>query len=273
MHNKHSQELQELGSLIEKSETIFSDDISTNESVGNEEDDNISDSCKSTADIDEALKSRVQLAMDLVPSLESTLSQIERLAGQSAYTTNEPFHASKPAQVYISLVRDKFPEADKELIERLGEANWQRHINIRRRLERIDDKELIERVGEANWERHVNIRRRLERVETSEGPAPLSSIEAETIIGSKFQPQTLFHDSGIGTSDSAGSYATPPDAAQALAAPSEASHTSFISSFTETEKEATRVPPTPAEVSLGKPFRCFLCGHLQFKIKDRVGWK
>lgn len=245
-YEKYTQDLQELGSLLEEFETTVSNEISTSDSVGEDEDDDGSDSCTSGADIDEALRSRVQLAMDLVPSLESNLSQPEKSQRESASIANEPFHASNPAQIYISLVRDKFPEADNELIERLGEANWQRHINIRRRLERI---------------------------EASEEPAPLPIIQAETIVGSKFQPQTLFHDSGIGTSNSAGSYAAPPNAAQALAAPSEASHTSFISSFTEMENEATRVPPTPAEVSIGISFRCFLCGHIQFKIKDRVGWK
>lgn len=244
--DEHAQDLQELESLIEKSEAILSNEVSTNGSVGEEEDDDGNDSCTSGVGIDEDLRSRVQLAMDLVPSLESTLSHVERLQRQSAYISNEPFHASNPAQIYISLVRDKFPEANNKLIERLGEANWQRHINIRRRLEKI---------------------------EAPEEPVPLAIIRAETVIGSKFQPETLFHDSAIGTSISARSYNVPPDAVQVLTAPSEASHTSFISGLAEMEKGGTRVPPTPAEVSLGKPFRCYLCGHLLSMIKNRVGWK
>jgi len=132
-------------------------------------------------------------------------------------------------------LRDKFPEADKRLVERLGEANWQRHINIRKRIEQID------------------------------GSVESGSVAITTafIAGSIFQPPTLFHDSGIGTS-------VP---AQSCLAPSEVSNTSFISSLADKEGGAARVPPTPAEVDLGEIFRCYLCGQMQLNIKNRMGWK
>jgi hypothetical protein len=41
------------------------------------------------------------------------------------------FEVSGPAKAYVSNILDKFPSADIRLIERLGEANWQRHVIIR----------------------------------------------------------------------------------------------------------------------------------------------
>ena len=211
---------------------IISDGISTQGSDSEEDSEEGQDSCTSgRIALEEDLRSRVQMTLDLVPTLESTLDHVARLQKQSAHTTTELFHASNPAQSYISIVRDKFPQADNRLIERLGEANWERHVNIRKRMDEL--------VG------------RVERVPTA------------GTNGSKFQPQTLFHDSGIGT--------TVP--AQSRSAQSEASHTSFVSSLADRQKGVARVPPTPAEIGLGEPFRCYICGQMQFRIQNRVDWK
>ena len=43
----------------------------------------------------------------------------------------DQFIISGPAHTYISIMRDKFPKASIQLIERLGEANWQRHYQLR----------------------------------------------------------------------------------------------------------------------------------------------
>ena len=174
------------------------------------------------------------MTLDLVPTLELTLEHVERRQRQPGLTT-EPSYASNPANIYISLVRDKFPEANDRLVERLGEANWQRHLNIRKRMEQSAGLYRQDGSGEAGG----------------------------TIAGSILQPPTLFHDSGIGTTL----------AAKSRYAQSEASHTSFISSPSDTERGVARVPPTPTEVGLGKPFRCYLCGQIQFRIKHRVDWK
>lgn len=197
-----------------------------------EEDDDIDGSFGPAED----LHSRVQMLLDLIPTLEATVAHIERPQAQIIRTgLNESFRASGPAQIYIALLRDKFPEADERLVERLGEANWQRHINVRRRIEQIN--------GSAK--------------------SGSTAVPTDFTASSIFQPQTLFHDSGIGTSVPAQS--CPPS--------SEASHASFISSLADEEKGAPRVPPTPAEVGLGEIFRCYLCGQMQLNIKNRVGWK
>lgn len=238
-HTQNAPDLQELETMIEQCQAATAEENLT-EGSDSEFEDSEEDSCISgSIGLGEDLNSRVQMLLDLIPTLEATLAHVERAQAQIARTglptANEAFHASGPAQIYISLLRDKFPEADKRLVERLGEANWQRHINIRKRIEQID--------GSAE--------------------SGSTAVPTDFTAGSTFQPQTLFHDSGIGTS-------VP---AQSCPAQSEASHTSFISSLADKEKGAARVPPTPAEVGLGELFGCYLCGQMQLNIKNRVGWK
>ena len=83
---------------------------------------------------------------------------------RNAYPPVVPFAVSGPAQFYVGLVQDKFQKARRKLVERLGEANWQRHVNIRNQLDS----------------------------ETSAAEEPAAH--------SLFRPHSAFHDSGIGTS-------------------------------------------------------------------------
>ena len=76
-----------------------------------------------------------------------------------------PFRLSDPAAIYVSLVRDKFRNAQAQLVSRLGEANWQRHQRVREQLE--DD---------------------------------VAVDKDQNLPYSVFRPYTTFHDSGIGTS-------------------------------------------------------------------------
>jgi hypothetical protein len=41
------------------------------------------------------------------------------------------FEVSGSAMIYVRNILDKFPNADFKLAQRLGEANWQRHVKIR----------------------------------------------------------------------------------------------------------------------------------------------
>lgn len=88
-----------------------------------------------------------------------------------------PFHVSNAARVYIALIRDKFKDAEPHLVDRLGEANWQRHVNVRLRMEDISNG-----IGE----KHVR-----------QDPCSI------------FKPCSTFHDSGIGTSVPAQTQCTP----------------------------------------------------------------
>lgn len=100
---------------------------------------------------------------ELRPSLEQNLSCGQKSRLESVCPPPASFCLSDPAKVYVSLVKEKYQQAPTQLVERLGEANWQRHLRVRKRMENIN-----------------------------------SNIEED--ISSVFRPNSAFHDSGIGTS-------------------------------------------------------------------------
>ena len=222
----------------------------------------------------------MQMIMDLIPTIESTIEHQRTIQLRPLHAHARKFQASGPAQIYITLVQDKFPKANEKLQQRLGEANWQRHLNIRRRIE------------------HEGRRQDVADVKATE-------------TGSLFRPQTLFHGSGVGTTIGSQSQSAQTGAShtsfmssvgttlgsqsqsaqtgashrsflsslgttigsQSQSVQTGASHRSFMSSIAEAEKGHLRVPPTPIEVEAGKPFRCQLCGIMQTKIRNRIDWK
>lgn len=113
------------------------------------------------------------------------------------------------------------------------------------------DQSLLNRLGEANCERAIRIRDKAEPV--VEEPV-------------RFKPVSEFHDSGLGTS-------IPTETNYATSTYSAASHTSFVSSLAGEERGKHRVPKTPVEIGLGKPFECDICGKTVAHIKNRVQWK
>ena len=119
-------------------------------------------------DVVKDLQSYIMCLVDLGYTLEHRLLCIENGRLRSSEVVPVPFHVSDAAKVYVSLVRDKFKKAEMLLVERLGEANWQRHVNVRLQ---IDD------VSNGVDEEYLR-----------EDPC------------TTFRPYTAFHDSGIGTS-------------------------------------------------------------------------
>ncbi len=119
-------------------------------------------------DIAEDLRFHIACLVDLGSTLEQSLLYAEKSRVRSSRVASVPFHVSDAAKVYILLIRDKFREAEASLVERLGEANWQRHVNVRLRMEDISNG--------------------VEEEDTREDPC------------STFKPYSAFHDSGIGTS-------------------------------------------------------------------------
>ena len=131
-------------------------------------DDNVHDFCEDVVFIIECL-------MELGPSLEQNLASAGRSAPSISKSAFVLFCLSGPAEFYVSLVRDRFKPASRELVERLGEANWQRHVKVRNM---FGDTENDPAKGQAN-------------------------------ARSVFQPDKTFHDSGIGTSVPAGTQYAP----------------------------------------------------------------
>ena len=124
--------LEQAKAQISEALTMESDD---SDSDGNDSNENIDDD----HDLEAHLKAHIDMLLDLVPSLESTIEHQEKVRYNQLKCIGGSFYASGPAHTYISLVHDKFPRAAHKLKERLGEANWQRHQNIRRRIDKIAD--------------------------------------------------------------------------------------------------------------------------------------
>lgn len=71
----------------------------------------------------------VSLLMELCPTLEA-ICKLEHQVGIRRLP-DRPIIVSSAALPYVTNVRDKFPHAAQELLDRLGEANWQRHERLR----------------------------------------------------------------------------------------------------------------------------------------------
>ena len=202
----------------------WGDEYDTDEESSSDDDD--------TSNIVDELRLQTQWLTQLSPILEQNLVSAQKPRIQASFPAPVPFFVSGPAKVYVSLVREKYKLAQDQLVERLGEANWQRHISVR-----------------MSMEASANV------VEETTAP-----VENSAVVRSMFRPYSTFHDSALG----------PSIPGQTEYAPS---HTSFQSSNTEGERESSRVPATPVEVTDGKPFQCFLCKRILSNIKNRVDWK
>ena len=182
------------------------------------------DDCHTVQD----LSFHIDCLVELAPAIEQNIRRLKKNS-QIEPLVHDALSISNPAEAYILSIREKFKGAKDDLVYRLGEANWQRHVAVRKSMDAISE----------------------------EIPVPGISLDA---AHSLFERSSAFHDSGIGTTV----------ASQATYAQS---HTSFASSKSEGEGEGRRVPPMPAEVRAGKPFRCHICGDILSWIKHRNDWK
>lgn len=224
----------DLESLLDQAKQILSRDEKLSghddQDSDEEEDDNTNASPEAIIhSAHEDIAFATQCLNDLGPCLEQNIEFVE--SRHDASPAPVIFSVSDPARIYVSHVREKHPKASETLVERLGEASWQRHVRVRKRMEE----------GEDSYE--INLF-------TNGDNEPVTAV---------FRPAPTFHDSGIGTS-------APPQSQYAK------SHTSFRSSNTEGGRGSLRVPATPVEVGLTKPFECYIC-RTPVKLKNRIEWK
>jgi hypothetical protein len=180
----------------------------------------------------------VTCLMDLTPTLQQVMEEkdvsLEISTGASDIAT---FHVSEAARQYVLRIVDKYKLADRSLVERLGEANWQRYRRIQRQIQ--------------------NTR------EAYDDDDDDDDREIDQTTKSTFVPLSRFHDSGLGSSKrTRSSYAA-----------SLVSHTSFASTQSDVASGRLRVPPTPPEVNEGLSFTCYICGDILTNIKNRIDWK
>lgn len=115
-----------------------------------------------TSSIVEEIVLYISCLMNLLPTIESVLEIPPPPEEPPAKTTS--LQISSLAFPYVHQIGDKFKECDRNLAERLGEANWQRHKILRLRM------------GKKETEEHE-----------------------EDASKSTFIPVSLFHDSGYAT--------------------------------------------------------------------------
>lgn len=155
--------------------------------------------------------------MELIPTLQATYryKHTRRAQPHSLQITS----VTPKAVPYVGHVRDKFPEAPSEILNRLGEANWQRHERLR--------------AGPMKRE-----------TATAADMQAVKSLPPKSL----FQPQSLFFDSALGSS-----LRTTSERECSVA-----SHSSFASSADENTKGRLRVPPMPT-TTWGESFTCPFC--------------
>lgn len=164
-----------------------------------------------------AIRDTVLMLMQLMPTLEATYKH--KFSRRWRRNALEVTSVSPEALQYVSHVRDKFPNAHPEVINRLGEANWQRHERLR----------TVSSMDEATT--------------VHEEPTVLP-VTAKSV----FRPQSLFYDSALGSSIRTAS----------ARAESVASHRSFASSADGAARNVLRVPQMPI-TNWGEPFNCPFC--------------
>ncbi|KAG4432689.1 hypothetical protein IFR05_011838 [Cadophora sp. M221] len=120
------QEIRNLGVLVEKARIITESDYESDESSASTD-----PTQNDSFDIITSLGVYVGCLMELLPSMEETLSSLDWEDGDNQHRQPIDFQISGPAQPYVLKVYDKFPLADMHLMHRLGEANWQRHMSLR----------------------------------------------------------------------------------------------------------------------------------------------
>ncbi|MCJ1327768.1 hypothetical protein MMC10_004443 [Thelotrema lepadinum] len=199
------------------------------------------------AGICDIIDGEIDCLMELLPSIEQSYAYLQLSWDHPGTSKGRVFSVSTEALPFIQRVADRFNKAETDLVHRLGESNWQRFMIVRAQMDQTSQFGQQGQVAE-------------ERV----SEPPISVIfKEDSKPKSMFLPQTLFHDSGLGTS-----------IASALSqARSDASHTSFLSSCSGDLESSLRVPKTPAAVGLAEPFLCEICGKNLHRIRNRVDWK
>lgn len=122
-------------------ENVKERDSDSDSETENEEDDN--PEYMQPSQIVSALDTYTTCLMDLLPSMEDTLACSQDVNEDHNEAPAE-FQVSGPARTYIINISHQFEKADIRLVERLGEANWQRHTAIRNGLEaQVEEEEMI----------------------------------------------------------------------------------------------------------------------------------
>ena len=104
---------------------------------GDDTDEDSSSDDDGHSDMIEELGFATKCLLELGPTLYQNLRYAEKARVQSGQPPTVPFCVSGPAWIDVLHVREKHRQAQSQLVERLGEANWQRQRDMRERRDQI----------------------------------------------------------------------------------------------------------------------------------------
>lgn len=119
-------------------EEVVDDDEAGGDDGYEPEEDSTSDD-EQTSDIVQELETHIHCLVELGPTLQQNLLHARKTRIKSSYPPIVPFRLSDPAAIYVSLVREKFKNAQDQLVDRLGESNWQRHKAVREQMKTLPE--------------------------------------------------------------------------------------------------------------------------------------
>jgi hypothetical protein len=137
-------ELVEIASTVVSQQNGPGDDVLSNSDCSESEESEIECETTSFTDDDDilgALDTYTMSLMDLRPLLEQSLRDIFKPSARGAGVLPPEFQVTESARSYVLQVHDKFREAKSALVERLGEANWQRYMRIKAMMAATANKE------------------------------------------------------------------------------------------------------------------------------------
>lgn len=93
--------------------------------------------------LSDEIRLQIGLLNELAPELKKNLRLHRESWSRTSHSSSGPFKVSDSARAYISWIRDKYPSAEIPLVERLGEYVWQKHVALRRQMEKTHSKTKI----------------------------------------------------------------------------------------------------------------------------------
>ncbi|KAL4805217.1 hypothetical protein BDV18DRAFT_26095 [Aspergillus unguis] len=159
----HFPETEYLSILLEKAVVILSENDISDSSMNSDTDSDCSLMSEAGENQQERLHCYISCLMELGPSIERQIGNIQYKLDQQASPELNRFSLSENAQPFAIRIKDRFKDAKVPLAERLAEANWERSVRFM--------------THEFNSARSV----------------------PDTVM-TLFKPFSIFYDSGLGTS-------------------------------------------------------------------------
>ena len=138
------EDMEDLRRHVMPSKLIISGKHNDSEQDGNDsdyersfEEDEVSDD--EASDIIEDVEFHINCLNELAPTIKRIPQSAMKVRQKPPHSEPEAFYVSDPAKAYVLAIRERFKKAQTQLVERLGEANWQRHVTVRKQMSMVSE--------------------------------------------------------------------------------------------------------------------------------------